>query len=92
MSFRLRIALLTAAAVAVAAIGASVAMYVVVQDQLLKQVDDTLSKTALVGGPGRGGPFGDPLFLALHQPQCLLGEQESLVREFRGDGGHLISK
>ena len=70
MSFRLRIALLTAAAVAVAAIGASVAMYVVVQDQLLKQVDDTLSKTALVGGPGRGGPFGD------RGPQLVTGRQD----------------
>src|SRR5207237_184002 len=65
-----RIALLTAAAVAVAAIGASVAMYVVVQDQLLKQVDDTLSKTALVGGPGRGGPFGD------RGPQLVTGRQD----------------
>ena len=70
MSFRLRIALLPAAAVAVAAIGASVAMYVVVQDQLLKQVDDTLSKTALVGGPGRGGPFGD------RGPQLVTGRQD----------------
>ena len=70
MSFRLRIALLTAAAVAVAAIGASVAMYVVVQEQLLKQVDDTLSKTALVGGPGRGGPFGD------RGPQLVTGRQD----------------
>ena len=70
MSFRLRIALLTAAAVAVAAIGASVAMYVVVQDQLLKQEDDTLSKTALVGGPGRGGPFGD------RGPQLVTGRQD----------------
>jgi len=70
VSFRLRIALLTAAAVAVAAIGASVAMYVVVQDQLLKQVDDTLSKTALVGGPGRGGPFGD------RGPQLVTGRQD----------------
>src|SRR5205809_883849 len=53
-----------------AAIGSSVAMDVVVQDQLLKQVDDTLSKTALVGGPGRGGPFGD------RGPQLVTGRQD----------------
>ena len=42
MSFRLRVTLLTAAAVAIAAIGASVAMYFVVQDQLMHQVENNL--------------------------------------------------
>ena len=57
MSFRLRVTLFTAAAVAVAAIGASVAMYLVVQDQLIKQVNDNL--LAAASGPIRdsGGPF-----------------------------------
>jgi two-component system sensor histidine kinase MprB len=57
VSFRLRVTLLTAAAVAIAAIGASVAMYLVVQDQLIKQVDQNL--TAAASGPIRdpGGPF-----------------------------------
>ena len=69
MSFRLRVTLLIAAAVAVTAIGASIAIYLVVQDQLIKQVDDTLAKTAVVGG-GRGGPFGD------RGPQLVTGRQD----------------
>jgi two-component system sensor histidine kinase MprB len=61
MSFRLRVTLLTAAAVAVAAIGASVAMYLVVQDQLINQVDKNLelaAQNAARGGrpPERFGP------------------------------------
>ena len=57
MSFRLRVTLFTAAAVAVAAIGASVAMYFVVQDQLIMQVNKNL--VAAASGPIRepGGPF-----------------------------------
>jgi two-component system, OmpR family, sensor histidine kinase MprB len=59
VSFRLRVTLLTAAAVAIAAIGAAVAMYFVVETQLLKQVDHTLAQTAAgVSGPlfPRRGP------------------------------------
>ena len=57
MSFRLRVTLFIAAAVAIAAIGASVAMYLVVQDQLIKQVNENL--LAAASGPVRdsGGPF-----------------------------------
>jgi two-component system, OmpR family, sensor histidine kinase MprB len=69
MSFRLRVTLLIAAAVAIAAIGASAAMYFIVQDQLIKQVDDTLAKTAIIGG-ARGGPFGD------RGPQLVTGRQD----------------
>src|SRR5439155_542797 len=46
MSFRLRVTLLIAAAVAVTAIGASVAMYFVVQNQLIEQVDGNLALAA----------------------------------------------
>ena len=61
MSFRLRVTLFTAAAVAIAAIGASVAMYLVVQDQLINQVDKNLevaAQNAARGGrpPERFGP------------------------------------
>ena len=57
MSFRLRVTLLIAAAVAVAAIGGSAAMYLVVQDQLIHQVD--LNLQAATTGPIREpGPFG----------------------------------
>src|SRR2546426_12017098 len=57
VSFRLRVTLLTAAAVAVAAIGASIAMYFIVEDQLINQVDQNLQAAA--AGPIRdsGGPF-----------------------------------
>ncbi|MDQ2913942.1 MAG: HAMP domain-containing histidine kinase, partial [Chloroflexota bacterium] len=57
MSFRLRVTLFTAAAVAIAAIGASVAMYLVVQDQLMHQVEANLqvaAQNAARGGPGPG--------------------------------------
>jgi two-component system sensor histidine kinase MprB len=57
VSFRLRVTLLTAAAVAIAAIGASVAMFFVVQDQLMHQVEGNLkvaAQTAARGGPGPG--------------------------------------
>jgi len=63
MSFRLRVSLLAAAAVAVAAIGAAVAMYFLVQNQLLDQVDRTLAEAATTANRGprpgdRGFPFG----------------------------------
>ena len=63
MSFRLRVSLLAAAAVAVAAIGAAVAMYFVVQNQLIDQVDRTLAEAAITANRGprqgeRGFPFG----------------------------------
>ena len=70
MTFSLRVALMTAVAVAVAAIGATVLMYFVVQTQLLTQFDNTLKEAASGvreqptggrgGGPGRfpGGPQG----------------------------------
>jgi len=66
LSFRLRVTLLIAAAVAVAAIAAAIAMYFVVQDQLINQVDQNLqaaAQTAARGGPGPGDRpprFGPP--------------------------------
>ena len=72
MSFRLRVTLLTASAVAVAAIAAGAVMYVMVQQQIQSAFDDTLkttANTARVGGPrpddrfgGRGG--GGAVFLS----------------------------
>jgi two-component system sensor histidine kinase MprB len=68
MSFRLRVTLLAAGAVAIAVVGAAVLMFVVLQQQLLAQVDRSLNAaaaTAQTQGPrgnDRGGrpPFGDP--------------------------------
>ena len=74
MSFRLRVTALIAVAVAVASIGAAVAIYVVVQDQLTSQVDRTLAETAgaVLRGPrpdDRRPPFGRP-------PQLVSGRQD----------------
>ena len=64
MSFRLRVTLLAAAAVAIAVVGAAVLMYVVLQQQLLVQIDQSLlaaSQTARQTGPRGGGrPRGFP--------------------------------
>ncbi len=65
MTFRVRVALLAAGAVALAAVSAAAIMYVVVQQQLASQLDETLTDAATVsrqpqGGGGRGG--GPPRF------------------------------
>jgi two-component system, OmpR family, sensor histidine kinase MprB len=66
MTFRVRVALLAAGAVALAAVSAAAIMYVVVQQQLTTQLDETLKDAAAVsrqpqgGGGGRGG--GPPRF------------------------------
>jgi len=68
------VTLFTAAAVAVAAIGASVAMYFVVQDQLMHQVELNLqaaAQNAARGGPGPGDGrrgFGPPSQLMTGRP------------------------
>lgn len=62
--FSVRVAIITAGAVAIAAIGASVLMYFVVQTQLTTQFDNTLVASADTvrvnrpGGPGRQFPGG----------------------------------
>src|SRR5688572_9476586 len=62
MSFRLRVTILTAAAVAVAAIAAGAVMYVMVQQQLDTAFNDTLRTSAqtarLEGGPRPDDRFG----------------------------------
>jgi two-component system sensor histidine kinase MprB len=63
MTFPVRVALMTAAAVAIAAIGASVLMYFVVQTQLTTQFENNLREAAATvkspqaGGLGRRGGF-----------------------------------
>jgi two-component system, OmpR family, sensor histidine kinase MprB len=70
MTFRVRVALLAAAAVAVAAVGAAFLMYLVVQTQLTTQLDESLVTSASVmrGEPGRGGPGGRPPFFPGSRP------------------------
>jgi len=92
VSFRLRVTLFTAAAVAVAAIGASVAMYFVVQDQLIKQVDQNLQAAA--SGPTRepGGPFrrgpGDQI--VSNRPEVFGQIINASGTVVQGDGGYSI--
>jgi two-component system sensor histidine kinase MprB len=65
MTFRARLTLVAAAAVALAVLLASAGAYVVVRDELLKPIDDGLkhSRDELLAGrgfPGPGGPFNQP--------------------------------
>jgi two-component system sensor histidine kinase MprB len=60
VSFRLRLTVLVAAAVAVSAVAAAAVMYVMVQGQLLKAFDDTLTDTA--NSAQVLGPRSDPRF------------------------------
>lgn len=89
MSFRLRVTLLIAAAVAFAAIGASVAMYFVVQEQLIKQVDQNLQAAASgairEGGPFRRGP-GD----VSNRPEVFGQIINASGTVVQGDGGYSI--
>jgi two-component system, OmpR family, sensor histidine kinase MprB len=92
VSFRLRVTLFIAAAVAVAAIGASVAMYLVVQDQLINQVDQNLQ--AATAGPirGPGGPFrrssGDQM--VSNRPEVFGQIINASGTVVQGDGGYSI--
>ena len=84
MSFRARIALVAAAAVALAVVLASIATYVVVREELRETVDDALAERAdeiasqpfervfLGPGPELGGAGG--------YPQLVSAEGETLVR------------
>ena len=92
MSFRLRVTLFTAAAVAVAAIGASVAMYLVVQDQLINQVDKNLQAAAAGPIRGAGGPFrrgpGDQM--VSNRPEVFGQIINATGTVVQGDGGYSI--
>lgn len=90
MSFRLRVTLLIAAAVAFAAIGASVAMYFVVQEQLIKQVDQNLQAAA--SGPIRepGGPFRRGPGDVSNRPEVFGQIINASGTVVQGDGGYSI--
>ncbi|HEV8229270.1 MAG TPA: HAMP domain-containing sensor histidine kinase [Candidatus Limnocylindria bacterium] len=60
MTFRLRVTLLATAAVALAALGAAALMYLVVQQQLTSQLDQTLVDAARASQPESRGPAGRP--------------------------------
>jgi two-component system, OmpR family, sensor histidine kinase MprB len=90
VSFRLRVTLFTAAAVAIAAIGASVAMYLVVEDQLITQVDKNL--IAATAGPIRepGGPFRRGPSDVSSRPEVFGQIINASGTVVQGDGGYSI--
>jgi two-component system sensor histidine kinase MprB len=90
VSFRLRVTLLIAAAVAIAAIGASVAMYFVVQEQLIKQVDQNLQAAA--SGPIHepGGPFRRGAGDVSNRPEVFGQIINAAGIVVQGDGGYSI--
>jgi two-component system sensor histidine kinase MprB len=87
MSFRARLTLVAAAAVALAVVAASVAVYFVVRNTLYSQVDNRLENRAeeITGGPGlrlEQGPGGNTY---VHIPREILGS-EGYIQIVRADG------
>ena len=94
MSFRLRVTLLAAGAVAVAVVGAAVLMFVVLQQQLLTQIDKTLTDAAVTAqaqgprGNDRGGgrpPSGDPVQTVSGRGDIFAQSIDSTGRVIRAD-------
>jgi two-component system sensor histidine kinase MprB len=87
MSFRARLTLVAAAAVALAVVAASVAVYFVVRNTLYSQVDNRLETRAeeITRGPGlrlEQGPGGNAY---VHIPREILGS-EGYIQIVRADG------
>jgi two-component system sensor histidine kinase MprB len=81
MSFRARLTVVAAAAVAIAVLTASALAYVIVRDELLKPIDDGLRHSAgelLAGRGGPGGPF--------QRPEGELGGANAYFQFVRADG------
>jgi two-component system sensor histidine kinase MprB len=84
MSFRLRVALLAGAAVAIAVVAASGVVYVVVRHQLLGEVDSSLVNRArdFVQRPGPGREFG----IVPLGPRANLGGPPTLLQAIGANG------
>src|SRR4051812_27053537 len=68
MSFRLKLTVLTAAAIAVTVAGASVAVWVIAKHQLLAQVDRDLQSQAIQALSSHGpGPLGQINYVIIDQ-------------------------
>ncbi len=97
MTFRLRVTLLAAAAVAVAVVGAAALMYLAVQRQLVGQVDETLVEAAgnaVTYGPHYGGrfPFGGPRIALLSgRPDIFAQVVDASGAVLRADGGAAVT-
>jgi two-component system sensor histidine kinase MprB len=68
MSFRLKLTVLTALAIAVTVAGASIAVWVIAKHQLLRQVDRDLQSQAIQALSSHGpGPFGQIAYVIIDQ-------------------------
>jgi two-component system, OmpR family, sensor histidine kinase MprB len=85
MSFRTRLALVAAAAVALAVVLASVVVYIVVRNQLRSTVDEALKDRAaeVARAPLRAFRFGEGAFLA---PGAALGGAQGYIQLVDSDG------
>ena len=105
MSFRVRIALVAAAAVALAVVVASIVVYFVVRGQLLSSLDDSLRDrtAAVLSDPGqvfRPGPFGVQGYVQLvgadgtceaNRQRCVLPVTQGTLEVARGERGGYFS-
>jgi len=96
VSFRARLALVAAAAVALAVVAASAVVYVVVRDQLRSEVDTELKHGSdeIASGPGLGlrvenDPATGQVFLDV--PRTVLGAS-AFVQLVRSDGKIILSR
>ncbi len=89
MSFRLRVTLLTASAVAVAAIAAGAVMYLMVQQQIQTAFDDTLKTTA--NSARVGGPRPDDRFGGRGGGQVLLSGRADIFAQIVDSSGSVVS-
>ncbi|MDP9252696.1 MAG: HAMP domain-containing histidine kinase, partial [Chloroflexota bacterium] len=88
MSFRLRVTLLTASAVAVAAIAAGAVMYIMVQQQIQTAFDDTLKTTA--NSARLGGPRPDDRFGGRGGGQVLLSGRADIFAQIVDASGSVV--
>jgi len=89
VSFRLRVTLLTASAVAVAAIAAGAVMYLMVQQQIQTAFDDTLKTTA--NSARVGGPRPDDRFGGRGGGQVLLSGRADIFAQIVDSSGSVVS-
>jgi two-component system, OmpR family, sensor histidine kinase MprB len=88
MTFRVRLTLVAATAVALAVALASIVVYVVVRNELRAQVDDSLRDRAVEVSRSPVPPRGEYLNI----PGPLLGGQGGYIQAVRSDGATLLSR
>jgi two-component system sensor histidine kinase MprB len=88
MTFRVRLTLVAATAVALAVALASIVVYVVVRNELRAQVDDSLRDRAVEVSRSPVPPRGEYLNI----PAPLFGGQGGYIQAVRSDGATLLSR